>query len=603
VDGGTSRFDKDGSVYQAVCAGCGGNSDFPTTPGAWSADNLSSNCNIAVFKFDLGGVNALLDIEGPSVVCESFPAQFINNSSGATDFLWDFGDETTSTAEEPSHIYTSPGIYTITLLATDDTGCLEPDSASITIEIIEGVNPSVEEVDPICPGDAVQLSATGTDNLFWLDNPTLSATDIPNPIASPTVTTTYYAIDFNDCETDTVGVIVEVVVPVTSISENAEICLGESTLLEVTGGAFYEWSPAGFLSDPNGASTFAAPLDTTTFTCAITTIEGCETSEQVTVNVVFDAPGGNVYNDINMCIGGSAQLVALPGLSYTWSPPGTLSNANAQSPMAFPADTTVYTVDITNVCGMGTDTVTVNVITPHAEAFGGGTICMGSWIEAWATGGVDYFWQPVNYCSQPHNDTTLLSPPETMFMTVVVTDEYGCAAMDSVAVFIMPLPEVDAGPDQYITYLESTQLFGYANWDNFYWSPGEDLSCIDCLAPWVYPDSSGFYYLTVTDHNGCMAVDSVWVELFFPLWVPNAITPDGDGINDYFRAYGENITGFHMQIYDRWGLQIFESWDIEEIWDGGINGYYVQNDTYLWIIWYDTVDRKAQLMGHVTMVR
>lgn len=57
VDGGTSRFDKKGVVYQSVCAGCGGNSLFPTTPGAWSRTNNSFNCNNALFKFDFENLN------------------------------------------------------------------------------------------------------------------------------------------------------------------------------------------------------------------------------------------------------------------------------------------------------------------------------------------------------------------------------------------------------------------------------------------------------------------------------------------------------------------------------------------------------------------
>ena len=52
VDGGTSRFDKNGVVYQSVCGGCGGHSDFPTSSGVWSNTNNSSNCNNLVFKFD-----------------------------------------------------------------------------------------------------------------------------------------------------------------------------------------------------------------------------------------------------------------------------------------------------------------------------------------------------------------------------------------------------------------------------------------------------------------------------------------------------------------------------------------------------------------------
>ena len=56
VDGGTSRFDKKGIVYQSVCAGCGGNDDFPVTPGSWPNDpgnvNHNNNCNNGTFKLD-----------------------------------------------------------------------------------------------------------------------------------------------------------------------------------------------------------------------------------------------------------------------------------------------------------------------------------------------------------------------------------------------------------------------------------------------------------------------------------------------------------------------------------------------------------------------
>ena len=57
VDGGTSRFDKKGIMYQSVCAGCGGQSLFPTTPGAWSNKNEAKNCNNALFKFDFENLN------------------------------------------------------------------------------------------------------------------------------------------------------------------------------------------------------------------------------------------------------------------------------------------------------------------------------------------------------------------------------------------------------------------------------------------------------------------------------------------------------------------------------------------------------------------
>ena len=112
------------------------------------------------------------------------------------------------------------------------------------------------------------------------------------------------------------------------------------------------------------------------------------------------------------------------------------------------------------------------------------------------------------------------------------------------------------------------------------------------------------YYLLVTDGFGCIAKDSVFVKPYFPIWVPNTITPNNDGINDVFRAYGDNIEGFSMKIFDRWGVKIFESTDIEDVWLGGVSEmYYVQNDTYVWVIEYDTRERREKLVGHVNVIR
>jgi hypothetical protein len=115
VDGGTSRFDKKGIVYQAVCAGCGSNDDFPTTPGAWSNTNNSSNCNVGVFKFDfsLGPISGDFTAS-PESGCSPLNVSFTNSSPDA--FLWDFGNnDTTSTEVNPSRTFIAPGVYPVTL--------------------------------------------------------------------------------------------------------------------------------------------------------------------------------------------------------------------------------------------------------------------------------------------------------------------------------------------------------------------------------------------------------------------------------------------------------------------------------------------------------
>ncbi len=604
VDGGTSRFNKNGSVFQAVCAGCQGNSDFPTTPGVWSNDNPSFGCNIAVFRFNLGTVNAVVQIDGPDQVCEGQSVSFTNLSSGATSYQWFFGDGESSTQFEPTHIYEQNGEFTITLIGEDDAECLVGDTTSITITILPGVNPTVEQVEPICNGQTVQLNATGSANLLWLPNPSLSATNIPNPIASPTVPTTYYAIDFNDCETDTVSVFVDLFIPVTDITDNISICIGQDTQLEASGGANYQWTPATGLSNASIANPIASPLVTTDYEVEITTAEGCAVQEDVTITVLENAPGGIVYPEIELCSGNSVQLTAADGNAWQWSPSESLSNPFAQSTVATPSNTTTYTVLITNPCGSGTDEVTVNVLFAQVEASEGGTICSGSSLPASATGAVEYYWQPPAYAAPYNTANTNLSPLESTWFVVGGTDENNCYDQDSLFIYVLPAPMVDAGPDQYYDFPGSAQLFGNAFGLNYYWTPTEGLSCSNCPYPVASPGGPTYYSLWVTDGMGCTAVDSVFVKPYFPLWVPNTITPNNDGINDVFQAYGESIEGFSMKIFDRWGVKIFETTDFAQPWTGGVSDeYYVQNDTYVWVIEYDTLERRTKLVGHVNVIR
>ncbi|MFN9798828.1 MAG: PKD domain-containing protein, partial [Bacteroidota bacterium] len=130
VDGGTSRFDKNGTVYQAVCSGGG----FATTADAW-ATTQGPGWDIGVFKidFDVSGVNSAItasDLSG----CAPYVVQFQNFSVG-DQFAWDFGDGTTSAEFEPEHTYTEPGVYTVTMIVSDSLSCNLADTSFFDISI------------------------------------------------------------------------------------------------------------------------------------------------------------------------------------------------------------------------------------------------------------------------------------------------------------------------------------------------------------------------------------------------------------------------------------------------------------------------------------
>ena len=176
VDGGTSRFDKNGVIYQAVCAGCGGSNDFPTTPGAWSNVNGSFNCNLGTIKmkFDLRDIEAIAAVND-SVFCNDppYPIPFYGSGSQIPYHEWDFGDGNTSNDPDPVHTYNSAGNYTIRYIVTDSNKCDISDTTYTNLEIIQKESFSADWVtsEPQLCEDTlfVEMAFTGTgaDSLIW----------------------------------------------------------------------------------------------------------------------------------------------------------------------------------------------------------------------------------------------------------------------------------------------------------------------------------------------------------------------------------------------------------------------------------------------------
>lgn len=201
VDGGTSRFDKRGIVYHAVCAGCGNFSDFPTTPGAYSSTNNSQNCNNAAFKFDLASLRARIqtntpsfDNPGVSIVCFPDDIVFQNLSIGGEIFEWDFGDGQQLVATDTMpiiHNYANAGYYKITLKAIDQNTCISEDITSTSIRVARPIFDVIDD-QTICEGSSVNLTAFGGINYFWTSADSLFQSNKAIIEVSPLERTTYY---------------------------------------------------------------------------------------------------------------------------------------------------------------------------------------------------------------------------------------------------------------------------------------------------------------------------------------------------------------------------------------------------------------------------
>ncbi len=174
---------------------------------------------------------------------------------------------------------------------------------------------------------------------------------------------------------------------------------------------------------------------------------------------------------------------------------------------------------------------------------------------------------------------------------------------DSVAITIFPLPVINFGGDTILLYSgASVNLNAGEGFTEYLWST-------NATTPVITVSSGGNYWARVKDIHCCYNSDTVYVNEF-KYYVPNAFTPNGDGINDNLRITGlyENIS-FQMYVYDRWGRQIFETTNREQGWDGKINGKPAPADTYAWIIYIDflgadiVTNGKVVYKGFVTLLR
>jgi len=146
VDGGTSRFDADGVIYQALCANCSGG-QFPTTPGVVGGSNPSGRCNEALVKisFDLSGVRSgvkagIASVDGDTVGCVPLTVNFKDTVESAARYEWSFGDGTPdefTTTVANSHTFTSVGNYRVRLIAVDSSKCFPRDTSYVTIRVRE----------------------------------------------------------------------------------------------------------------------------------------------------------------------------------------------------------------------------------------------------------------------------------------------------------------------------------------------------------------------------------------------------------------------------------------------------------------------------------
>lgn len=291
-----------------------------------------------------------------------------------------------------------------------------------------GTNAFAGKDTSICKGQSMQLNGTGGKIYKWLPATNLSNDTIANPIATPTVTTTYKLVAKNGSCEDTAQITITVSNPFSvNVNQPDTICEGESVQLLASGGVKYLWSPSTGLSATNIANPVAKPQKTTTYT-VIASNGGCFDTEKVTVHIIPSAKIPPLK--IKICQGESRTLNVSGGLKYRWFPSAGLSSDTVPNPVASPPISIVYKAVIyKQKC---TDTVvfdiTVNEL-PVVRIMADSAVCPYDIIEISATGAEQYVWNN-GYTGQKF--TTEILKNETFIVTGISN---GCTAKDTFTVY------------------------------------------------------------------------------------------------------------------------------------------------------------------------
>ena len=393
----------------------------------------------------------------------------------------------------------------------------------------------------------------------------------------------------------------------------------------VTGGTApytYSWT--------NGAGTGEDPanLQAGSYTLEVMDANGCTITTSATIGqpaainiTLIDESDNSGYNiTCSDASDGFAQVAAVGGTApYTFLWDNGVSGDLIENVTAG-----VYTVVATDVNGCTQElevtmtaplpiSVDAQIVDPTCFGDGNGFI----FIED-VTGGSGPFVYSFN--DGPFSAQPQLTNLHGGSYAIVVQDANGCEWEQTVQITEPSPLLVDVGDDDEITLGDSILLQPVNNGSNidYTWIQGDAFRDSTNIAyhPWVMPLTTTVYEIEITDDRGCRASDllTIFVNKERPIFIPNAFSPNGDGINDYFQIFAsegivKNVNQFI--IFDRWGEVVFEardfvptnSTDMKNGWDGLFKGDALNPAVFVYYAEIEFIDGWVELYkGDVTLV-
>lgn len=601
-----------------------------------------------------------------ATICTNVPISFtdasVGNGKKVSKWQWDFGDGNLSSVQNPTHTFAAAGDYVVKLMVEGETGCFS-DVFSQTVHVIELPKVNFKYSTPTCVSPDITFSdlsstAEGAINK-WIWNFGDGSADEIRTDAVPF--THKYAIAgtykvslkvFTDktCESVTFEKNVQVYpLPVVDF-ELPEICIKDTfaqftDLSTIADGSVlsYLWDFGDPTSGVLNTSSLKNPKHTYTLSgiypvkLTVTTSNGCITTIQKPFTVSGAVPDAkfSVLNSGDLC---SNREVVFRNLStvnfgniakiewffddgvdmsftlidenpvfdeeYKISYPVFSAPATKQFKVRMLAysggicfDEEIQTITLksapevvfanfSDICQEAAPFLLIQASEKNAQA--GTGVYSGKGVKS------NGFFDPA------------LAGPGIHTINYVFTASNGCSDSFSKDIFVMPTPTVSAGRDTVILEGGSVKLEGIASGSNltYKWLPSIGLSSDDILDPVANPVNDVTYILTVKSDQGCVSMDEIKVKVLKAPIVPNAFSPNGDGVNDSWNIkYLESYANATVTVFSRSGSIIYHSAKgYSQPWTGQANGSDLPMGTYYYIIDPKTVGRKP-IAGDVTIIR
>jgi gliding motility-associated-like protein len=526
--------------------------------------------------------------------------------------------------------YDADGLETLTIQVTENIVCSGMQvitDYTFWIDQYPDLQVSTTDVNGLCETaydiGPVVSQGVGLYGYLWNTGDTTATINV-----QVDSTTVFYVTVTDTCslapvlDSITVNIPVYPVLQVTASPDVAIPCLGTDSL-QVTstnggnGQYLYAWTVDGVAYGTGPEVTVPAGPPTW---YVVTATEGCghSASDSVLVSTIPLPPVEILNWDSTVFCAGDTVTLRPAGVtggngvySYLWwnAAGDTLSWADSLQ-VGVPTDS-VFTLHVQDQCGYMADSVFrtlvpvrdpfVLVLTPDS------VICAGDSLTIWAqvsggSGVYTYDWQGWSW-----NDPKYLYGGDTdTSFTVRVTDQCG-ELVEGLSQVTVQHAEAqillaNQGEDDWLFQARTVPF----EVPVVLWDLGDGTRVKSPSARHSYGDLEDHWvHLDIVSAEGCKATDSLLVVAPGALYFPNAFTPDGDGINDDFGASGAVIAEFRMQIFDRWGHEVYRSERLEDRWDGTVNGGApAQSGVYVYMYrakgHYFEADERY---GHVTLVR